>query len=207
MDKIMSMGKDLLLQQVSGQGQNQNNAASGALPDEALNMAQQHAAGAAGSSGGSDLFANIMSAVGQKQDKIQSEDIDEEDAVKQHKHAYQNDGKGDSNTLGTAAAMQALKKFTQSSNSANSVSGQGAFLGMAMAEASKAAISAIMNLSLMAIRHTKLFDDKAAQGKVQGGASKENVVQQAVETAMKMYFKSQATSQGGLAAMAAKFLG
>ncbi|KAG5991189.1 hypothetical protein E4U54_003928 [Claviceps lovelessii] len=111
------------------------------------------------------------------------------DAIKQHQHAYQNDGKGDSNTLGTAAAMQALKMFTQSNNSASSVSGQGALLGMAMTEASK------------------LFDDKAAQGKVQGGASKENVVQQAVETAMKMYFKSQASSQGGLAGMAAKFLG
>lgn len=151
-------------------------------------MAQQHASGSAGSSGNSDLFSNIMNAVGQKQDKIQNEDIDEEDAVKQHQHAYQNDGKGNSSSLGTAAAMQTLKKFTQSDNSASSASGQGAFLGMAMAEASK------------------LFDDKAAKGKVEGGASKENVVQQAVETAMKMYFKSQATSQGGLAGMAAKFL-
>ncbi|KAG5981859.1 hypothetical protein E4U54_006531, partial [Claviceps lovelessii] len=51
---------------------------TGALPDEALKMAQHHAAGSAGSSGGSDLFANIMGAVGQRQDKIQSEDIDEE---------------------------------------------------------------------------------------------------------------------------------
>ncbi|KAG5979752.1 hypothetical protein E4U55_004798 [Claviceps digitariae] len=188
MDKLVNMGKDLLQQQL-GQGQN-DHTNTPALPDHALKMAQQHATGAAGSSGGSDLFANIMSAVGQRQDKIQSEDIDEEDAIKQHQHAYQNDGKGDSNTLGTAAAMQALKMFTQSNHSASSVAGQGAFLGMAMAEASK------------------LFDDKAAQGKVQGGASKENVVQQAVETAMKMYFKSQATtSQGGLAGMAAKFLG
>ncbi|KAG5993637.1 hypothetical protein E4U43_003434 [Claviceps pusilla] len=171
-------------------------------------MAQHHAAGSAGSSGGSDLFANIMGAVGQRQDKIQSEDIDEEDAIKQHQHAYQNDGKGDSNTLGTAAAMQALKMFTQSNNSASSVSGQGAFLGMAMAEASKS--RAGYNRSPIradANPRNKLFDDKAAQGKVQGGASKENVVQQAVETAMKMYFKSQASSQGGLAGMAAKFLG
>ncbi|KAG5928239.1 hypothetical protein E4U42_001072 [Claviceps africana] len=105
------------------------------------------------------------------------------DAIKQHQHAYHNDGKGDSNTLGTAAAMQALKMFTQS-DGAGSVSGQGAFLGMAMTEASK------------------LFDDKAARGKLQGGARKENVVRQAVETAVKMYL-----SRGGLAGMAVKFLG
>lgn len=37
--------------------------------------------------------------------------------------------------------MQALKKFTQSDNSASSASGQGAFLGMAMAEASKVRFS------------------------------------------------------------------
>ncbi|KAG5939885.1 hypothetical protein E4U59_002808 [Claviceps monticola] len=191
MDKFVGMGKDILQQHLSGQEQKKqdyNSSAEGAaLPDEALKMAQQHAAGAI--AGGSDLFANIMSAVGQRQGKLQSEEIDEQDAVKKHQQAYQNDGKGDSSTLGTAAAMQALKQFTQSSHSASSTSGQGAFLGMAMTEASK------------------LFDDKAAQGKVQGGASKENVVQHAVETAMKMYFKSQATSQGGLAGMAAKFLG
>ncbi|GAB0132478.1 hypothetical protein EsDP_00000912 [Epichloe bromicola] len=191
MDKLMNMGKEMLQQQLSGQGQNQDQdqgSGGGGLQNDVLKMAQQHASGSAGSSGNSDLFSNIMNAVGQKQDKIQNEDIDEEDAVKQHQHAYQNDGKGNSSSLGTAAAMQALKKFTQSDNSASSASGQGAFLGMAMAEASK------------------LFDDKAAKGKVEGGASKENVVQQAVETAMKMYFKSQATSQGGMAGMAAKFL-
>ncbi|KAG6047070.1 hypothetical protein E4U17_007641 [Claviceps sp. LM77 group G4] len=191
MDKFVGMGKDILQQHLSGQeqkNQDHNSSAEGAaLPDEALKMAQQHAAGA--NAGGSDLFANVMSVIGQKQGKLQSEEIDEQDAVKQHQQAYQNDGKGDSSTLGTAAAMQALKLFTQSNHSVNSTSGQGAFLGMAMTEASK------------------LFDDKAAQGKVQGGASKENVVQHAVETAMKMYFKSQATSQGGLAGMAAKFLG
>ncbi|KZZ89684.1 beta-flanking protein [Moelleriella libera RCEF 2490] len=149
-------------------------------------MASQHAAG--NSSGSSDLFSNILGAVGQKQDKIQNEDIDEEEAVKKHKQAYQHDGHGDTNTLGTAAAMQALKKFTQSDNSANSNAGQAAFLGMAMSEASK------------------LFDDKAAQGKVAGGANKENVIQQAAETAFKMYLKSQGSSQGGLAGLAAKFL-
>jgi hypothetical protein len=59
------------------------------------------------------------------------------DAVKQHQQAYQHDAQGDSNSLGTAAAMQALKKFTQSDNNASSGKGQAAFLGMAMSEASQ----------------------------------------------------------------------
>ncbi|OAA48550.1 beta-flanking protein [Metarhizium rileyi] len=199
MDKLLSVGKDMLQQQLSGQGQSQgqsnnqgggNNNNSGGFQDDILKMAQQHASNNAGNSGNSDLFSNIMSAVGNKQEKIQNEDIDEQDAIKQHQHAYENDGKGDSSSLGTAAAMQALKKFTQSSNSnsASSGTGQAAFLGMAMSEASK------------------LFDSKAAQGKVADGASKDNAVQQAVEMAMKMYFKSQAESQGGLAGLASKFL-
>ncbi|KID89573.1 beta-flanking protein [Metarhizium guizhouense ARSEF 977] len=227
MDKLLSVGKDMLQQQLSGQGQSQvstsrggaplpgratnshqdqggsgggnnnnnnnnNNSGSGGsgggFQDDILRMAQQHASSNAGNSGNSDLFSNIMSAVGNKQQKIQNEDIDEQDAIKQHQHAYNNDGKGDSSSLGTAAAMQALKKFTQSDNNASSGTGQAAFLGMAMSEASK------------------LFDSKASQGKVADGASKENVVQQAAEMAMKMYFKSQAQSQGGLAGLASKFI-
>ncbi|KJK75790.1 hypothetical protein H634G_09154 [Metarhizium anisopliae BRIP 53293] len=214
MDKLLSVGKDMLQQQLSGQGQgqgqsnnqggggggnnnnynnNNNNSgggggSGGGFQDDILRMAQQHASSNAGNSGNSDLFSNIMSAVGNKQQKIQNEDIDEQDAIKQHQHAYNNDGKGDSSSLGTAAAMQALKKFTQSDNNASSGSGQAAFLGMAMSEASK------------------LFDSKASQGKVADGASKENVVQQAAEMAMKMYFKSQAQSQGGLAGLASQFI-
>ncbi|EFY84418.1 beta-flanking protein [Metarhizium acridum CQMa 102] len=217
MDKLLSVGKDMLQQQLSGQGQSQvkqlvqavavhlsqaeatnshqdqgggggNSSSGGGFQDDILRMAQQHASSNAGHSGNSDLFSNIMSAVGNKQEKIQNEDIDEQDAIKQHQHAYNNDGKGDSSSLGTAAAMQALKKFTQSDNNASSGTGQAAFLGMAMSEASK------------------LFDSKASQGKVADGASKENVVQQAAEMAMKMYFKSQAESQGGLAGLASKFI-
>ncbi|CAI4218561.1 unnamed protein product [Parascedosporium putredinis] len=42
---------------------------------------------------------------------------------------------------------------------------------------------------------SKLFDQKASQGQVAPGASKESAVQQAGEMALKMYLKSQA--QGG----------
>jgi hypothetical protein len=43
----------------------------------------------------------------------------------------------------------------------------------------------------------QLFDTKAANGQVASGASKESVIQQAGEMAMKMYFKSQGGGQGG----------
>ena len=64
------------------------------------------------------------------------------DAIKQHKSTYDNDEpQQDSKSLGTAAAMQALKMFTQgqSSSSAGGNS-QTAFLGLALAEASKVSI-------------------------------------------------------------------
>jgi hypothetical protein len=54
----------------------------------------------------------------------------------------------------------------------------------------------------------QLFDSKAADGKVSSDASKESVVQQAGEMAMKMYFKSQGGGQGGpgaLLGLASKF--
>lgn len=63
------------------------------------------------------------------------------DAVKQHKRFYDDDDKdndADDRSLGSAAAMQALKLFSggQSGSSAESNS-QSAFVGLAMAEASK----------------------------------------------------------------------
>lgn len=49
-------------------------------------MAQQHASSNAGNSGNSDLFGNIMNAVGNKQEKIQNEDIDEEGSLSIYTH-------------------------------------------------------------------------------------------------------------------------
>jgi hypothetical protein len=91
--------------------------------------------------------------------------------------------------MGSAAAMQALKMFT-SGGSGNSASGnsQNAFVGMAMAQASK------------------LFDSQSSQGNVASGASKESAVQQAGEMALKMYMKSQGGGASGLMGLASKFL-
>lgn len=97
--------------------------------------------------------------------------------------------------MGSAAAMQALKLFNGGggNNSQQQQGGsQNAFIGMAMAEASK------------------LFDNQSAQGNVQSGASKQSAVQQAGEMALKMYMKSQGggggAGPGGLLGFASKFM-
>lgn len=58
------------------------------------------------------------------------------DAISKHKQTYEQDADNlDSHSLGSAAALQALKKFTQGETGSNQ--SQGAFLGLAMSEASK----------------------------------------------------------------------
>ncbi|KAM0441015.1 hypothetical protein ACHAPT_000320 [Fusarium lateritium] len=153
--------------------------------------AKEEASKNAGSSGDKDLFSSILGSLGQKQNKLASEDLDEEDAIKKHKKTYDDsEDEEDDKSMGTAAALQALKLFNkgETKSSGSSSSSQSAFLGLAMAEASK------------------LFDDKAAKGKVSSDASKESVVQQAGEVAFKMYLKNQGEQQGGLLGLASKFM-
>ncbi|KAF2674325.1 hypothetical protein BT63DRAFT_419621 [Microthyrium microscopicum] len=86
--------------------------------------------------------------------------------------------------------MQALKNFTGGNPQAaqsQSGSSQNDFMGMAMGEAAK------------------LFDQQSAQGNT-GGASKNDVVQQAGAMALKMYMKSQGGGAGGLMSIASKFM-
>ena len=103
-----------------------------------LDSATSEASKRAGSSGSSDMFSNIVSAIGGKEDKLAKEDLDEEDAVKQHKKEYKGE-KGndpaDEKSLGTAAAVQALKLWNQ--GEAGDKQDKGSFLGLAMSEASK----------------------------------------------------------------------
>ncbi|KAI1167131.1 hypothetical protein F5B18DRAFT_525550 [Nemania serpens] len=169
--------------------------------DDDWSEAAQHASNHAGDSGNADLFSNLLGALGQKKNRLADEDIDEDEAVRTHKKYFRDDDDDDNDaddrSMGSAAAMQALKMFTsgESGNTAKT-SGQGAFVGLAMAEASK------------------LFDKKASQGKVSSGSSKESAVMQAGETAFKMYLKSQGNNQSsssssgasGLLGLASKFL-
>ncbi|PHH82438.1 hypothetical protein CDD82_6015 [Ophiocordyceps australis] len=113
------------------------------------------------------------------------------DAARKHKQTYQDGSGGDANSLGTAAALQALKKFTSDGGSGGGgKQSQSAFLGLAMSEASK------------------LFDDKSAKGKVSSGVSKQDTIQKACEMALKFYLKSQGQQSGsaGLMSLASKFM-
>jgi len=90
--------------------------------------------------------------------------------------------------MGSAAAMQALKMFTEGGGGDSLSGGQNAFIGMAMGQASK------------------LFDQQSSQGNVSSGASKQSAIQQAAEIALKMYTKSQGGGSSGLMGLASKFL-
>jgi hypothetical protein len=84
-----------------------------------------------------------------KKSKLQEEDIDEDDAVRQHQKFYGGNGANEqasSNNVGAAAAMQAVKMFT-GGNKDSGKGGQNEFIGIAMAQAAK------------------LFDQQSASGK------------------------------------------
>ncbi|KAH8174484.1 PAS fold domain-containing protein [Sarocladium implicatum] len=198
---LFSAGKDFLQDQGKDddkkQGSQDNKSQGGAggllssfgVDSSFLDSATSEASKRAGSSGSSDMFSNIVSAIGGKEDKLAKEDLDEEDAVKQHKKEYKGekgDEQADVKSLGTAAAVQALKLWNQ--GEAGNKQDKGSFLGLAMSEASK------------------LFDDKAAKGDVKSGTDKQSVIQQAGEVAMKLFLKGQGQQQGGLAGLASKFL-
>ncbi|KAI0178893.1 hypothetical protein GGR52DRAFT_278554 [Hypoxylon sp. FL1284] len=164
--------------------------------DDDLRGASEHASRHAGGSGDSDLFSGLLGALTQKKQSLAEEDVDEEDAVRQHRRFFErdDDDEADDHSMGSAAAMQALKMFTggQSGNS-SSTSSKSAFVGLAMAEASK------------------LFDQKASQGKVSSDSSKNSAVMKAGEMALKMYMKSQGGggsggSSSGLLSLASKFM-
>lgn len=126
--------------------------------DEELRTAHQQASQYAGSSGNSEMFSNVINSISQRKDHLANSDIDEQgliqppmalnaircmltasfpiEAIRKHQETYsQNTSDLSSNSLGSAAAMQALKQFTQGATGGNQ--SQGAFLGLAMSEASK----------------------------------------------------------------------
>jgi hypothetical protein len=81
-------------------------------------------------------------------DKAKNDNVDEDDAVRQHEKFYGNEGSGgqaSSNNVGAAAAMQAMKMFNGGS-SEQAKGGQNQFIGMAMGQAAQ------------------LFDKQQAQG-------------------------------------------
>lgn len=104
--------------------------------DDDFREAKEEADKRAGASGSADLFSSIISSIGQQKGRLAEEHLDEEDAVKKHKKAYQDDdGDESEDSLGAAAALQALKLFN--SGETGQKQGKGAFLGLALSEASK----------------------------------------------------------------------
>ncbi|KAF8922092.1 hypothetical protein CPB85DRAFT_1265850 [Mucidula mucida] len=143
--------------------------------DEVVKTAEKHG------SGDSSLFETALSFLSDNKSK-HGEAVDEEDATKAHKKAYE-DGSASNlsaSSMGSAAALQALKKFTSgSSGSSGSSSGssQTQLISLAMAEASK------------------LFDKS-------GGAAsgnKQDAVNGAAMTVMKLFVQSKmgGTTTGG----------
>ncbi|KAI0319782.1 hypothetical protein OF83DRAFT_740768 [Amylostereum chailletii] len=142
--------------------------------DEVVRNASQHG------SGDSSLFTSALGFLGQNKSQ-HGESIDEEDVQRSHKKAYQDDSAGslDASSMGAAAALQALKKFTSGSSQpeAKSSGGSSQLISLAMAEA------------------TKLFDKS-------GGASqgnKQDAVNSAAMTVMKLLVQSKfsGTTGGG----------
>lgn len=166
--------------------------------DEDYRRAEQHASTHAGGSADSSLFSTALGMLSGKKQSLKEEDLDEDDAVRQHKTFYGgggHEGSGHQATegnLGAAAAMQALKMFNSGGSGGSSSKSE--FLGLAMAQASK------------------LFDEQSASGKTDPGASKQGAVQQAAQMALKMYLKSDSSGSSGgskpsgLMGLASKFL-
>jgi hypothetical protein len=99
--------------------------------------AERHA-----SSSDSSLFSTALGFLSGKGKDLGRDDVDEGEYVRNHKDLYEHGGRGqkDSKSLGQAAALQALKKFTGGSGSSSSSGAgkdQNAFIGLAMAEAVK----------------------------------------------------------------------
>ncbi|OAR01401.1 hypothetical protein LLEC1_06897 [Akanthomyces lecanii] len=185
MDSLINAGKDFLAKQ-SNSSNNGNNGNNQQGNNEHGNSQQ------GGAGGSSDLFSSVLSSLSHKDEEIKNGEVDEKDAADKHDQVY-NKGDNDTsvNAMGTAAAMQALKKFTSGGKEEGN-GGKNDFVSLAMGEASK------------------LFDSKSAEGTAASGADKSSVMQKAAEVAMKLYFKSQMQQSGGglggLANMASQFI-
>ncbi|KAI0141536.1 hypothetical protein GGR57DRAFT_406128 [Xylariaceae sp. FL1272] len=179
------------LQDILGGGNKTHGGSYPAGYDDDFSGAAEHASRNAGSSGDTDFFSNIMGALGDKKGKIADEDLDEEEAVRAHRKHFEGGDDGseaDSKSIGSGAAMQALKMFSGSSSGESQ--SKSAFIGLAMSEASK------------------LFDEKSSKGQVSSDSDKQSAVMQAGEMALKMYMKSQGSGSGssGLLSLASKFM-
>jgi len=211
MDQFISLGKQAYGQFEASQGQqsqqgdmnvqggtqfnqpgNQNQQSGGNMD---ISNAAQHAANESGQDPG--LFHQAMSHIQQVQTQGNTE-VDEDHIQQSHDQAYnQNNGSSlGADSMGAAAAMQALKMFTggQASSQSSAAGGsQSAMIGMAMSQAAK------------------LFDQSGGSA----NGSKQDVVTSAGQTMMKLMLKNQMSGMmgggnsgglGSLMSVAGKFM-
>jgi hypothetical protein len=100
-------------------------------------------------------------------DKAKNEDVDEEDAVKQHENFYGSGGgnnqQASSNNIGAGAAMQAAKMFNSGSNE-NAKGGQNQLIGSLPYFELYGTITNSSQGMAMA-QAAELFDKQQSQGK------------------------------------------
>jgi len=198
MQGLFSAGKEFLesqqgggnndsQEQGQGQGQGQYgvqggpeyNRPSGGQNQDVDGPNLQHAAQHAAAQSGGDSDGLFGKALGFIQNQNHNEPINEEQATSSHTEAYQNGNASslDASSMGAAAAMQALKKFTSGGGDTSGGGGdmQSKLVGMAMSEAAQ------------------LFE--SAGGAASG--DKQTVIASAGETMMKMVIQSKMSGMFG----------
>lgn len=124
------------------------------------------------------------------------DDLDEDEVVQKHNQAYQqgNAGNLDANSMGAAAALNALKRFTSGNGNApaQSAGGQSKLVRTASALSSLQTDSSCQ-IAMAMSEASKLFDQS-------GGAAsgnKQDAVNSAGTMVMKMLLKSQLSGAAG----------
>ncbi|KAK2865145.1 hypothetical protein FQN49_003868 [Arthroderma sp. PD_2] len=160
--------------------------------DQAIRQAQYHKNGREDhEDDDSSLFSKAMGFLGDNKEKLGREDIDEERVVNSHQKLYgdadDRNEKHGAESLGSGAAMQALKMFMDDSGKQDNNQGQNQgqkqggdqnkLIGIAMAQAGK------------------MWEQKNQEGRVD--TDKQTAVNMAAQYALKMYLKGQMGGSGG----------
>ncbi|KAM7222198.1 hypothetical protein V8F06_002470 [Rhypophila decipiens] len=209
--------------------------------DMDLRGAADHAASHPNTNESPEFFSGILDKLGSKKQHVvaQQERIDEQEAIAHHRTYYPEYSNSSSaqtsssipsgpppsykeatsQSMGTAAALQALKLFTSSGPSAipsavgssytptSSFSPNSNTLGPSGVEhtrssgggggskISQTAQSILIGLAMN--QAAKLFEQQASRGNLEAGASKESAVMKAGEMALRLFLQSQRDSGPG----------
>ncbi|KAK0548684.1 hypothetical protein OC861_003675 [Tilletia horrida] len=173
------------------QGGNQDGFDLGDI-QQLVSHAQNHSDGQSQDAG---LFGQVAGFLKNQQQNgnINPNDVDEDQVMQNHQKVTNSNETADSNEIGNAAALNAIKSVLGGSGGGSGGGNmQQQIIGAAMAAAGN------------------LFDQKQSQGQANG--VKEEAMQKAGEMAMKLMIKNQMSglvgggNSGGLGALASKFL-